>query len=73
MHVAEWTVDVRLYLSSYLPGDKTEQLINLTPSTRIAPHYKSDHPEPAATDEVVGYAHEVPYRTIRDGEVIIRG
>ncbi len=39
----------------------------------IAPHYKSDHPESAAVDDVVEYfdTHHMDYRTLRDGEVIV--
>jgi dipeptidase E len=39
----------------------------------IAPHYKSDHPESPAVDNVVKYyeEHDMPFKTLRDGEVII--
>jgi len=39
----------------------------------IAPHYRSDHPESAAIDKVVDYfkEHEMTYRTLHDGQVII--
>lgn len=39
----------------------------------IAPHYQSDHPESAGVDKEVEYmiANEIPYKTLRDGEVII--
>lgn len=39
----------------------------------IAPHYKSDHPESYKVDETVEYfiKNEMPYKTLRDGEVII--
>jgi dipeptidase E len=39
----------------------------------IAPHYKSDHPESEDIDKVVEYLIEsrIPYKTLRDGEVII--
>lgn len=39
----------------------------------IAPHYKSNHPESAMVDETVKYfvEHKMPYKTLRDGEVII--
>ena len=39
----------------------------------IAPHYRSDHPESDDTEKVVAYyeAHKVPYRRLRDGEVIV--
>jgi dipeptidase E len=39
----------------------------------IAPHYRSDHPESAAIEEVVEYykKHEVPYKALRDGQVIL--
>lgn len=39
----------------------------------ILPHYKSDHPESADIDKEVEYCKEknIPYKTLRDGEVII--
>ena len=39
----------------------------------IAPHYKSDHPESADIDKEVQYmiAEKMPFKTLRDGEVII--
>ena len=39
----------------------------------ILPHYKSDHHESAAIDIEVEYCarHGIPFRTLRDGEVII--
>jgi dipeptidase E len=39
----------------------------------IAPHYKSDHHESALIDRVVEYFehHNMPYKTLQDGEVII--
>lgn len=39
----------------------------------IAPHYKSNHPESAMIDDVVEYfdSHQMPYRTLSDGDVII--
>lgn len=39
----------------------------------IAPHYKSDHPESADVDKEVAYmeAHNIPYKTLRDGEVLV--
>ncbi|CAM4429985.1 peptidase E [Paenibacillus alkaliterrae] len=39
----------------------------------IAPHYKSDHPESKDIDKVVEYLIQsrIPYKTLRDGEVII--
>jgi len=39
----------------------------------VAPHYKSDHPESAMIDDVVSYfeSHRMPYKTMRDGEVIV--
>ena len=40
----------------------------------IAPHYRSDHPEAPAIERVVAsFQHaELPYRTLRDGDVLIR-
>lgn len=39
----------------------------------IVPHYKSDHPESAMVDKTVEYliANNLPYKTLRDGEVIV--
>lgn len=39
----------------------------------IAPHYKSDHPESFKVDKTVEFFVEnnMPYKTLRDGEVII--
>jgi dipeptidase E len=39
----------------------------------IAPHYKSDHPESEDIDKAIEYmiANHVPYKPLRDGEVII--
>ncbi len=38
----------------------------------ILPHYKSDHPESADIDKEVEFceANRIPYRTLRDGEVL---
>jgi dipeptidase E len=39
----------------------------------IAPHYKSDHPESAATDYLVQYYidNHMPFKTLHDGEAIV--
>lgn len=39
----------------------------------ILPHYKSNHPESAAVDKLVEYCqmNGIPFRTLRDGEVIV--
>jgi dipeptidase E len=39
----------------------------------ILPHYRSDHPESALIEQEVEYCtrEEIPFRTLRDGEVII--
>jgi dipeptidase E len=39
----------------------------------VLPHYKSDHPETELIDKDVAYCLEngIPFRTLRDGEVII--
>jgi dipeptidase E len=39
----------------------------------LAPHYRSQHPEAAAIQRVVAHfrAHEMPYRTVRDGQALI--
>lgn len=46
--------------------------LNLVPYT-IIPHYQSDHKESAAVEKVVEYykEHHLPYKTLRDGEIII--
>lgn len=39
----------------------------------FVPHYRSNHPESTAMEAVVEYlkAHQMPYRALRDGEVVI--
>ncbi|MDD5551755.1 MAG: Type 1 glutamine amidotransferase-like domain-containing protein [Candidatus Pacebacteria bacterium] len=39
----------------------------------IVPHYKSNHPESAKVDETVEYMgkNKIPFKSLRDGEVII--
>jgi len=39
----------------------------------ILPHYKSDHPESGKVDEAIEYMtkNKIPFKTLRDGEVII--
>ena len=39
----------------------------------FVPHWKSDHPESAAVDQVIEFCrrHDVGYRALRDGEVLI--
>jgi dipeptidase E len=39
----------------------------------ILPHYKSNHPESAAVDKLVEYCqmNGIPFKTLKDGEVII--
>ena len=39
----------------------------------IAPHYRSDHPESEAIESVVEYfeKNNMPYKTLRDGQVIV--
>jgi len=39
----------------------------------IVPHFESDHPESEAAGRVVAYLeqHKIPFKTLRDGEVII--
>lgn len=39
----------------------------------IAPHYQSDHPESPKVEEAVAYFkhHQMPYKTLQDGEVTI--
>lgn len=40
---------------------------------RIAPHYRSDHPESPAIEDVVSYfeEHRLPYKKLRDGQAIV--
>ncbi|HEY0299938.1 MAG TPA: Type 1 glutamine amidotransferase-like domain-containing protein [Rhizomicrobium sp.] len=40
----------------------------------LVPHYESDHPESEAAAKVTAYLldHALPYRTMRDGDVLIR-
>jgi dipeptidase E len=40
----------------------------------VAVHYDSDHPESALMDQEIAYyqKHNIPYKTLRDGEVIIK-
>jgi len=42
-------------------------------SYSVASHYKSDHPETSMIDDVVEFFanHKMPYKTLRDGEVIV--
>jgi len=39
------------------------------------PHYKSDHPESAMMDNVVEFMDKenLPYKTLKDGDVIVIG
>lgn len=39
----------------------------------ILPHYRSDHPESASVEEDIKYfkKHNLPYKTLRDGEAIV--
>lgn len=39
----------------------------------VIPHFKSDHPESSAIDEVVSYLnkHHVGYKTLKDGEALV--
>jgi dipeptidase E len=60
-----------------LPECYDEKLIwsglGLTPFA-IVPHFRSRHPEAAAAEKVVSYmsARKARYRTLSDGEVIVR-
>jgi dipeptidase E len=40
----------------------------------LVPHYESDHPDSEAAGRVTAYLldHALPYRTLRDGDVLIR-
>lgn len=46
--------------------------LNLIPYS-IAPHYKSDHPESVGVDKEVAFyiQQNMPFKTLRDGEVIV--
>ena len=39
----------------------------------IAPHYQSDHPESELIEKTVRYfnKHDIPYKALRDGEVVV--
>lgn len=59
----------------YVPGYQSETIwegLNLLPYA-VAPHYKSDHYESAAIDDVVEYfiAHKTPYKTLSDGDALV--
>lgn len=59
----------------YVPCYQSETIWNglaLLPYS-IAPHYKSDHYESDAIDDVVEYfeAHKIPYKTLSDGDVLV--
>ncbi len=43
-------------------------------AVHLVPHYESDHPESAAADEATAYLLDqaLPYRTMRDGDVLVR-
>ena len=46
--------------------------LNLIPYV-IVPHFKSNHPESAQIEEVITYydKHQVAYKPLKDGEVIV--
>lgn len=57
------------------PGYEAQTIwdgIGLIPYS-IAPHFKSNHPESEMIDRTVEYftMHNLPYKTLRDGEVIL--
>ena len=42
-------------------------------SFTIVPHFRSNHPDSAASEKVVNYlkARRLPYRALSDGEVVV--
>ncbi|MDB4977711.1 MAG: serine peptidase [Myxococcaceae bacterium] len=57
------------------PGYRPEfhwQALGLLPYA-IVPHYRSKHPEAALMERAVAYLreHDLPYRTLRDGEALV--
>ncbi len=61
--------------NTYVPGYQTETIwegLGLLPYS-VAPHYKSDHYESDAIDDVVAYveARNIPFRTLHDGDVLV--
>jgi len=59
-----------------LPENYEESLVwaglRLTSFT-IVPHFRSNHPDSAASEKVVNYlkARRLPYRALSDGEVVV--
>ena len=59
----------------YVPDYQSETIwdgLGLLPYS-IAPHYRSDHYESDAIEDVVEYfeTHKMPYKTLRDGEALL--
>ena len=54
------------------PGEPLYEGLGLVPY-EIVPHYRSDHAETAMAEDCVAMAERegLPYRTLRDGEVIV--
>jgi dipeptidase E len=71
LHGIELCDDINLVPPNY-PSETIWEGLDLIDYV-IAPHYKSDHPESPMIDEVVEYlhSHNLPYKTLHDGEVII--
>lgn len=71
LHGIELVDDPHVVPEGYDP-DVIWDGLNVVPFA-IAPHYKSDHPESPAIDNVVAYfeKHDIPYKPLRDGEAIV--
>ncbi|GCE46080.1 dipeptidase E [Thermosporothrix hazakensis] len=63
--------DVEACPAGYAPEPVWEGL-NLVPYA-LAPHYRSEHPESAAVEQLVQYYidHHISFKALRDGEVIL--
>jgi dipeptidase E len=71
LHGVELVDDPKVIPTGYDPAIIWEG-IGLIPYS-IAPHYKSDHPESAATNDLVQYYidNHMLFKTLHDGEVIV--
>lgn len=71
LHGVDLVDDPRIVPTGYTPAIIWECL-GLIPYA-IAPHYKSDHPESAATDNLIQYYidNHMPFKPLHDGEAIV--
>lgn len=72
LHGLELVDDPNTVPQEYSPGIIWDGLGIIEYS--IAPHYKSNHPESGNVDREVEYfiKHKIPFKTLRDGEIIVR-